>query len=166
MRLAELDAHLADPKLSQDINRYRTVAREQAEAAALVQRFQAYEQREADEAAARQMLADAADDPEIAEMAREEIAAAQADLSAELAALQAALLPHDPDDARNAFVEIRAGAGGDESALFAGDLVRMYLRFFERQGWRSELMSASESDLGGYKEIVLRVEGADVYGQL
>ena len=166
MRLAELDAHLADPQLSADINRYRTVAREQSEAAALVQRFQDYEQREADEAATRQMLAEAGDDAEIAEMAREEIAAAQADLAAGLAALQAALLPRDPDDERPAFVEIRAGAGGDESALFAGDLVRMYQRYFERRGWRSELISASESDLGGYKEIVLRVEGDGVYGAL
>ncbi len=174
MRLAELDAHLADPKLSQDINRYRAVAREQAEAAALVQRFAAYELRETDLAAARQMLSDAThpagndaqNDPEIAEMAREEIDAAQADLATGLADLQAALLPRDPDDERNAFVEIRAGAGGDESALFAGDLVRMYLRFFERQGWRTEIMSESTSDLGGYKEVVLRVEGAKVYGQL
>ena len=166
MRLAELDAHLSDPKLSQDIQRYRVVAREQAEAASLVQRFQAYEQREADEAAARQLLAESAGDAEMADLARDEISAAQADLAAGLAALQAALLPRDPDDARNAFVEIRAGAGGDESALFAGDLVRMYLRYFERQGWRTEVLSENVSDLGGYKEIVLRVEGPDVYGAL
>ena len=178
MRLAELDANLADPKLSQDINRYRAVAREQSEAADLVQRFQSHERREADLAAARALLDEATStatntaihaataDPEMAELAREEIAAAQADPARGLAGLQAALLPHDPDDARNAFVEIRAGAGGDESALFAGDLARMYLRFFERQGWRSEVMSESASDLGGYKELVLRVEGQDVYGML
>ena len=170
MRLAELDANLADPKLSQDIQRYRAVAREQSEAADLVQRFQSYERREADEAAARALLAEATstagDDTEMAELAREEIAAAQADLASGLAGLHAALLPHDPDDARNAFVEIRAGAGGDESALFAGDLARMYLRFFERQGWRSEVLSESASDLGGYKELVLRVAGRDVYGAL
>ena len=170
MRLAELDAHLADPQISADIKRYRTVAREQSEAAALVQRFQAHERREADLAAARQMLADAEAganaDTEIADMASDEITAAQADLAAGLAALQAALLPRDPDDERPAFVEIRAGAGGDESALFAADLVRMYQRYFEQRGWRSELISASESDLGGYKEIVLRVEGDGVYGAL
>ena len=166
MRLTELDAHLADPKLSQDISRYRAVAREQAEASALVQQLHRYEQREADEAAARLMLAEATDDPEIAEMAREEINAAQADQAQALADIQAALLPRDPDDERNAFVEIRAGAGGDESALFAGDLLRMYLRYFERRGWRSELLSESASDLGGYKEVVLRVEGSDVYAAL
>ena len=166
MRLAELDAHLSDPKLSRDITRYRTVAREQAEAANLVQRFQTYEQREVDEAAARQLLAESGADAEMADLACDEISAAQADLAAGLAALQAALLPRDPDDARNAFVEIRAGAGGDESALFAGDLVRMYLRYFERQGWRTEVLSENVSDLGGYKEIVLRVAGQDVYGAL
>ena len=166
MRLTELDAHLADPTLSQDINRYRTVAREQAEAAALVQHLSDYERREADLAAAQDMLAQPGQDAEMAEMAHEEITAAQADLARLLTALQAALLPKDPDDARNAFVEIRAGTGGDESALFAGDLARLYLRFCERQGWRTEVLSENASDLGGYKELVLRVEGPQVYGQL
>ena len=133
MRLAELDAHLADPKLTADIQRYRQVAREQAEAAAVVERFRAYEQRESDLAAAREMLAD----PEMAEMARDEITAAQADIERLHAELQTALLPRDPDDVRNAFLEIRAGTGGEESALFAADLARMYLRFCERRGWRT-----------------------------
>jgi len=166
MRLTELDAHLADPALSQDIQRYRSVAREQAEASALVQRLSAYEQREADIAAAQEMLAQPDQDADMAAMAHEEITAAEADLARLLAELQTALLPKDPDDARNAFVEIRAGTGGDESALFAGDLARMYLRFCERQGWRTEILSENASDLGGYKELVLRVEGASVYGQL
>jgi peptide chain release factor 1 len=166
MRLAELDAHLADPTLGQDMQRYRSVAREQAEAAAIVARFRQYEQREADALAARALLADAASDADMAEMAREEIASADAEQARLLAELQTALLPKDPDDGRNAFLEIRAGTGGDESALFAGDLARMYLRFCERQGWRTEVLSASDSDLGGYKELVLRVEGAQVYGQL
>ncbi len=162
MRLAELDAHLADPALATDIQRYRSVAREQAEAAAVVQRFRAHEQREADLAAARELLAD----PEMAEMAQEEIAGAQADIERLHAELQTALLPRDPDDGRSAFLEIRAGTGGEESALFAADLARMYLRFCERQGWRTEVMSESASDLGGYKELVLRVEGAGAYGEL
>ena len=166
MRLAELDAHLADPALGQDINRYRSVAREQSEAAALVRRFEAYQQREADLAEARDLLAQPGQDADMAQMAREEITAAETDLARLLAELQASLLPRDPDDERNAFVEIRAGTGGDESALFAGDLVRMYLRFCERQGWRSEVLSENTSDLGGYKELVLRVEGTGVYGQL
>jgi peptide chain release factor 1 len=127
-----------------------------------VGQFKRYEHREADLAAARDML----DDPEMADMAREEIASAQADMTRQLGELQAALLPRDPDDVRPAFLEIRAGTGGEESALFAADLARMYLRFCERQGWRSEVLSESASDLGGYKELVLRIDGDAVYGQL
>jgi len=103
------------------------------------------------------------------ELARErliEITQAEADLTVLEGELQTALLPKDPDDVRNAFLEIRAGTGGDESALFAADLARMYTRYAERQGWRTEIMSASESDLGGYKEIVLRFEGSQIYGAL
>jgi peptide chain release factor 1 len=105
-------------------------------------------------------------DPEMRELAREEALAASTNMQHLLLQLQTALLPRDPDDARNAFVEIRAGTGGDESALFAGDLARMYLRFAERQGWRSEIMSASDADLGGYKEVVLRFEGERVFERL
>jgi peptide chain release factor 1 len=162
MRLAELDASLADPQVTADMQRYRGLAREQAEAAALVDLFRRYERREADLAGAREML----DDPDMADMARDEIASAQADLQRMLGELQAALLPRDPDDARPAFLEIRAGTGGEESALFAADLARMYLRFCERKGWRSEVMSENASDLGGYKELVLRIDGDAVYGQL
>lgn len=162
LRLAELDANLADPQVSADIKRWRTLSREQAEAADVVGRYRRHQQREADLAAARDLLAD----PEMAEMAKEEIAAAEADLARLEGELQAALIPKDPDDARNAFVEIRAGTGGDESALFAGDLARMYTRWFERQGWRTEVMSQSDSELGGHKEIVFRVEGDGVFGKL
>jgi peptide chain release factor 1 len=105
-------------------------------------------------------------DPVMAELARDEIAAAQSDVDRLQSQLQTALLPRDPDDGRNAFVEIRAGTGGEESALFAADLARMYLRYCERRGWRSEIMSQSTSDLGGYKELVLRIEGDGVYDRL
>ena len=162
MRLAELDATLADPGVASDMNRFRSLTREHAEVHSLVGRFRQYEQRERDLTAAREMLADA----EMAEMAREEIAAAEAEIERLHAELQTALLPRDPDDARNAFLEIRAGTGGDESALFAADLLRMYLRYAERQHWRTEVMSESQSDLGGYKEVVLRIEGDDVYARL
>jgi len=106
------------------------------------------------------------DDPEMAVLARQEEADAQADIGHLQAQLQTALLPRDPDDERNVFLEIRAGTGGDESALFAGDLARMYLRYAERQGWRSETMSESVSDLGGYKEVVFRIEGDHVYERM
>ncbi|PND37974.1 peptide chain release factor 1 [Paucibacter aquatile] len=161
-RLSELDSLLADGSLAADMKRYRALTKEQAEAAELVGQYRQYLQREADLTEARSLL----QDPEMAEMAREEITAAEADITRLHESLQLALLPRDPDDERPAFLEIRAGTGGDESALFAGDLARMYLRYAERQGWRSEILSASESDLGGYKELVVRIEGERVYGRL
>ena len=162
LRLNELDATLADPGVAGDMKRYRELSREHAEVSGLVERFRRFEQRERDLADARTMMSDA----DMAEMAQQEIAEARADVERLHTELQAALLPRDPDDARNAFLEIRAGTGGDESALFAGDLARMYLRHCERRGWRSEVMSESFSDLGGYKEVVIRVEGDDVYARL
>ncbi len=161
-RLGELDAMLADPATTSDMTRYRSVAREQAQAADMVARFDAYRQRERDLAQATELLGDA----EMAEMAKDEVAAARTDLDRMLQELQTALLPRDPDDERNAFIEIRAGTGGEESALFAADLARMYLRYCERRGWRTELMSESASDLGGYKEVVIRVAGERAYERL
>ncbi len=159
LRLQELDAMLADPALAGDITRYRTVAREQAQAASVVDMYRTLQRRERDLAQSRELLAD----PEMAQLARDDVAAAQADVERLQAQLCTALLPADPDDGRNAFIEIRAGTGGEESALFAADLARMYLRYCERRGWRSEVMSESTSDLGGYKELVLRIEGDRVY---
>jgi peptide chain release factor 1 len=165
MRLAELDASLSDPAAGADMKRYRALAREQAEASGLVTLFRRYQQREADLASAKLMLADDSD-ADMTAMAREEAAAAAADIGRLNAELQSALLPRDPDDERNAFVEIRAGTGGDESALFAGDLARMYLRWCERHGLATEIMSESVAELGGFKEVVVRVVGAQVYGRL
>jgi len=162
MRLGELDATLADPAIAADMKNFRTLTREHAEVAGVVEQYRRYEQRERDLAGAREMLGD----PELAEMAAEEAASATADLERLDLALQASLLPRDPDDARNAFLEIRAGTGGDESTLFAADLARMYLRYAERRGWRTELMSESLSELGGYKEVVFRIEGDAVYARL
>jgi peptide chain release factor 1 len=162
LRLAELDALLADPAVASDIQRWRTLSREQSDAQYIVERFRRYQQREQDIAAAQAMQGDA----EMAAMAREEIVEASAEMARLQAEVQAALVPKDPDDERNAFLEIRAGTGGDESALFAGDLARMYLRFCERQGWRTEVLSQSDAELGGYKELVLRIEGERVYEQL
>jgi peptide chain release factor 1 len=161
-RLTELDTTLADGAVASDMKRYRALTKEQAEVSGLVTRYRRYQQHEADLADARGML----DDPEMAEMAREEIGANEAALAALDAELQLALIPKDPDDERNAFLEIRAGTGGDESALFAGDLARMYLRYAEQQGWRTEVMSENVSDLGGYKELVVRVAGDNAYGRL
>ena len=162
LRLNELDATLSDPAMARDMNRFRELTREHAEVAGLVERFQRFERREGDLAAARELLSD----PEMADMAQDEIESALADTERLHLELQTAVLPRDPDDERNAFVEIRAGTGGDESALFAADLARMYLRHCERRGWRAELMSESVSDLGGYKEVVFRIEGDMVYAHL
>ena len=161
-RLAELDQILADPQLASDAKRWRALSREQAEARDIVERFRRYEQRERDLQTARDMRSD----PELAALAEEEIESADADMARLHAELQAALIPRDPDDERDAFLEIRAGTGGDESALFAADLARMYLRYCERQGWRTEVLSQNDSELGGYKELVLRIEGQRVYEQL
>ena len=162
LRLNELDASLSDPASARDLKRFRALTREHAEVARLVERFRRFQQRETDLGEAREMLAD----PEMAALAQEEANAAQADIDRLHAELQTALLPRDADDERNAFLEIRAGTGGDESALFAADVARMYLRHCERRGWRTEVMSESASELGGYKELVLRIEGEAVYGRL
>ena len=162
LRLAELDASLADHAVASDIKRFRALSKEQADVAEVVGLYRRYLQREEDLDVAQGLL----EELDMADMAREEIAQAQTDMAQLLAELQAALLPRDPDDERPAFLEIRAGTGGDESALFAGDLARMYLRFCERQGWRTEVMSESPAELGGYKELVLRIEGAQAYGTL
>jgi len=124
-----------------------------------------YEQRERDLADAREMLGQP-DNAEMMQLAQDEESAALADVERLHQELQAGLLPRDPDDDRNAFLEIRAGTGGDESALFAADLARMYTRHAERQGWRVEVLSESPSDLGGYKEVVFRIEGDAVYKHL
>lgn len=162
VRLQELDFFLAQPDVVNDMERYRQITREHAEVTEVAGRFQRFLQLERELAAAREML----EDPDMADMAKDEIAAIDAELPALEAELQALLLPKDPDDVRNAFLEIRAGTGGDESALFAGDLLRMYTRYAERQGWRTEIVSESEGEVGGYKEVVIRVAGENVYGKL
>ncbi len=165
-RLHELDALLSAPDVVSDLERFRTLSREHADASVIVDAFNRHQQREADLAAAQDMLTD----PDMAEMAQEEIDTATADLERLDAELQQLLLPKDPDDERPAFVEIRAGTGGDESALFAGDLARLYTRYADSQGWTTEIVSESPSEVGGYKEVVLRIAGrgpgANVYGQL
>jgi peptide chain release factor 1 len=172
IRLHELDALLSASDVVSDLERFKRLTREHAETSTLAEQYRRLTQREADLAGAQAMLAEAGNDVEMAELAQEEVRAAQADIAQLAQALQLMLLPRDPDDLRPAFVEIRAGTGGEESALFAGDLLRMYTRYADGCGWRSELISESPSDLGGYKEVVLRIEGAPdahgvgVYGKL
>ena len=133
LRLHELDALLSASDVVSDLDRFRALTREHAEASVIAEQYTRLTTREADLAGAESMLAEAKDDPEMAAMAEEEIAAAKVDIAQIDEALQLMLIPKDPDDVRPAFVEIRAGTGGDESALFAGDLCRMYTRFAERE---------------------------------
>ena len=161
-RLSELDFLLSREDVMADMDQFLRLSREHAEVSVVADRFARLLQRESDMAAARELLAD----PDMADLAQDEVASAEAELLTLDAELQRLLLPRDPDDARNAFLEIRAGTGGDESALFAADLLRMYTRYAERQGWRVEVISESPSELGGYKEVVIRIAGEGVYGQL
>ena len=165
-RLAELDFLLSREDIMADMAQFMKLSSEHADVAAVASRYARYQQRSADLAEARQMQAELPESDEMHAMAGEEITSAENELSELAADLQRMLLPKDPDDARPAFVEIRAGTGGDESALFAGDLLRMYTRYAQSQGWKCEIVSESPSELGGYKEVVLRVEGDQVYGAL
>jgi peptide chain release factor 1 len=161
-RLIEVDALLAEPEIASDMDRFRKISRERAELEPVVTAFNTYQATEADVQAAQEMLSD----PDMRDMAEEEIKLGKTRIEELEDELQVLLLPRDPDDSRGVFLEIRAGTGGDESALFSGDLLRMYTRYAERNGWRVEIMSASESEIGGYKEVIARVEGDGVYGRL
>jgi peptide chain release factor 1 len=162
VRLQELDFFLSQQDVVSNMDRFRALTREHAEVSDVAVRYAAFLAREKELAGAREML----DDPDMADMAQEEIGEAEGDIAMLEEELQRMLLPKDPDDERNTFLEIRAGTGGDESALFAGDLLRMYTRYAERQGWRAEIVSESLGEVGGYKEVVLRLVGPDVYGML
>ncbi len=161
-RLEELNRLLAAPEATRDLDRYRALTREHAEIAPLVALHRDWQQAERELAAARDLQAD----PEMKAYAEEEAKAATATMERLEEDLQRALLPKDPNDERNVFLEIRAGTGGDESALFAGDLFRMYARFAERSRWQVELVSESPGDMGGFKEVIARIAGAGVYGRL
>ena len=161
-RVAELDAVLASPDAVRDLDRYRALTRERAEIEPVVARFRDYEHAEGDVAAASEM----ARDPEMKDFAEEERVHASAKMASLAADLQRMLLPKDPNDERNVFLEIRAGTGGDESALFAGSLLRMYTRYAERQRWQVELISESPAELGGFKEAIVRIIGHGAYSKL
>ena len=154
-RQAELEFLLSREDIMKDMEQFLKLSREHTDVAAVASRGARYQQRESDLVGAQEMRGD----PDMAEMAEEEITTATAELAQLEGELQRMLLPKDPDDARPAFVEIRAGTGGDESALFAGDLLRMYMRYADRCGWKTEIVSESQSELGGYKEVVVRMEG-------
>ncbi len=161
-RLAELDRMLASGEATRDIDEYRRLSREHAELSPVVALYQTWRQTEADLVSALELLAD----PEMRELAEAEAAIARERLPQIAGELQRLLLPKDSKDERNVFLEVRAGTGGDESALFAGNLFRMYARYAERRRWQVEIISASASEVGGYKEVIARISGSDVYAKL
>ena len=161
-RLVEIDAMLSSEDVVRNMDRYRALTKERSEIEPVVMRFREYGAAEGDLAAANEM----AHDPTTKDFADQEYAEATAKMATLTTELQQMLLPHDPNDERNVFLEIRAGTGGDESALFAGSLFRMYTRHAERSGWKVEIVSESPAELGGYKEVILRIVGRGAYSKL
>jgi peptide chain release factor 1 len=161
-RLEEIDALLSQPEITGNRDQFKKLSRERAELDPVVGAFVQLENAETAIEDARAMMVD----PEMKAMATEEMLACKETIEKLEADLQVLLLPRDPDDSRSVFMEIRAGTGGDESALFSGDLLRMYTRFAERRGWKTELMSESPSEVGGYKEVIVAITGDGVYGTL
>lgn len=161
-RLAELNDLLARGDVTANLDQYRKLTREHAEIGPVVEHYALWRQARTDATTAQELLADIS----MREFAEEEVRASRDKMAQLEEDLRKMLLPKDPNDDRNIFLEIRAGTGGDESALFAGDLLRMYLRYAERQRWQVEMMSESASDLGGYKEVIVRIAGQGAYSRL
>jgi len=165
-RFAEVEAALSDPKAFDNPQRAQELGKEYARLKELVAQGQAYLKTVADLAENRALLNSEAAESELAQMAREEITRLEAQEHRLGLEIQRGLLPPDPADSRNTIIEIRAGAGGQESALFAADLYRMYTRYADVRGWKCENLDSSPSDLGGYKEIIFQITGTDVYKRL
>src|SRR5437867_6032351 len=161
-RLLDINGLLSSENATRDLDQFRKLSREHAELEPIVELFNAYRDTEQHVAEAQELL----DDPEMRSYAESEIKVGRERLAALESELQKLLLPKDPNDERNVFLEVRAGTGGDESGLFAGDLFRMYSRYAERQGWQVEIISESPSELGGYKEVIARIVGQGAYSRL
>ena len=162
LRYEDLEAQLADPAVYGDAEKLRAVSREMKELAPVAEAWKAWCRAESDRVGAEEMLSD----PELRDMAREELANAQAQLERIQEQLRLLLLPRDPDDDRGVLLEIRAGTGGEEAALFAADLLRMYTMYVQRRGWSAEIMSRSDTELGGVKECSLLIEGEGAWSRL
>jgi peptide chain release factor 1 len=161
-RLNDLNGLLAAEEATRDMEQFRKLSREHAELSELAALYERFRQAERDAQAAKEMAADAG----MKTFAEEELKSARASMERYEAEVQKALLPKDPNDERNTFLEVRAGTGGDESSLFAGQLFRMYLRYAERQRWQVEIISESPSELGGYKEVIARIVGQGAYSKM
>ena len=163
-RYEEVQALLGEPDIISEQDKFRSLSKEYAQLEEVVSAFNSYRQAQSDLTAAHEMADD--DDPEMREMANEEIADAKQRVESLENSLQVLLLPKDPNDDRACYLEIRAGAGGDEAASFAGDLFRMYSRYAEQHGWRVSTVSANEGEHGGYKEVIAQLSGDGVYGRM
>ena len=163
-RYEEVGALLSDPDIIGDQNKFRELSKEYAELEPLVKCYQDYQKVLESISDAKQLLKDP--DPDMRAMAQEELKDGEAQQSELEVDLQTLLLPKDPNDDKNVFLEIRAGTGGDEAAIFSGDLFRMYSKFAETQRWKIEVISENRGDHGGYKEIIARVVGQGVYSKL
>ena len=163
-RYEEVQHLLGDPDVIGNQDKFRALSKEYSQLEEVTKCFQAYQQAQDDLVAAEEMANE--DDEEMREMAQEEIKEAKEAIERLADELQILLLPKDPNDDRNCFLEIRAGAGGDEAGIFAGDLFRMYSKYAEKRGWRIEVMSSNEAEHGGYKEMIAKVSGDGAYGVL
>jgi peptide chain release factor 1 len=163
-RSEELGALLSDPDIIQDQNRFRDLSKEYAQLEPVIALFRDYEQARADQNAAEEMLKDA--DAEIRSMGKEELETLKGSMDELEFAVRKALIPKDPHDDSNIYLEIRAGTGGDEAAIFVGNLFRMYSKYADAQGWQLEIINANEGEHGGYKEIISRIIGKGAYSRL
>ncbi|OOF14591.1 peptide chain release factor 1 [Salinivibrio proteolyticus] len=163
-RYEEVQHLLGTPEIINDQNKFRALSKEYSQLEEVIKCFGQFKQAQEDLVAAQEMANE--DDPEMREMAQEEVEQAKQSIADLTDELQILLLPKDPNDDRNCFLEIRAGAGGDEAAIFAGDLYRMYSRYAEQRGWKTEIISASDGEHGGFKEVIARVAGEGAYGVL
>jgi len=161
-RLEELEEELSNSQVTKDMERFKKISKEHSDILPVVNIYQEFKKQSQEIDDAKEMLSD----PEMKNFAQEEIEGGKEKLETIEEQLQALLLPKDPNDDKDTFLEIRAGAGGDESALFAGDIFRMYSRFVERQNWKLEIISLNEAEVGGYKEVIAKIVGQGVYSKL
>lgn len=162
----DLSQLVSDPEVISDQNRWRKLIKEHSNLEPIIEKYKVYTRVLDDYNEAKEIINDKGADKELKEMAKEEINDLEKEVISLESELKLMLVPKDPNDEKNVFVEIRAGAGGDEAAIFAGDLFRMYNRYTERQGWKSEIISLSESETGGYKEVIFMVKGKGAYSKL
>ncbi len=162
-RFREVEGLLSDPKVVNDQTRYRALTKEHAGLVDVVSSYEKYCRITEEIAGSQELLKDP--DPDVREMASAEVAELREEQGRLEAQLKLMLLPKDPNDLRNVILEVRAGTGGDEAALFAGDLFRMYCRYAERQGWKVELLSTAEAEVGGYKEVIALFSGKGVFSR-